>query len=66
MKEGKAMGAKDFFVGGDLNIELKLEGGREDFEGLDSADWYGLYRPECRGGGEDEVTYDKNDAGCNH
>ena len=27
MEEGKAMGAKDFFIGGDLNIELKVEVG---------------------------------------
>ena len=33
MEEGGAMGAKDFFIGGDINIELKLEGGR---------DWYGF------------------------
>ena len=32
MEEGRAMGALDFFIGGDLNIELKLEGGSEDFD----------------------------------
>ena len=42
MEECTAMGAKDFLIGGDLNIELKLEGGSEDFEGPDSTDWYDL------------------------
>ena len=51
------MGVKDFFIGGDLNIELKFEGGSEDFVGLHSIDWYGFYGLECRGGGEDMVTY---------
>ena len=55
-EEGKKTGAKGFFIGGDSNIELKLEGGREDFHGLDSLDWYGFYGHECRGGGEDMVT----------
>ena len=36
MEEGKAMSAKDFFFGGDLDIELKFEGESEDFQGLDS------------------------------
>ena len=41
--KGKKMGAKDFFIGGDLNIELKMESSWEDeFRGLDSLDWYGL------------------------
>ena len=31
MAEGRKMGAKDFFIGGDLNIELKLEGGSEEW-----------------------------------
>ena len=44
MEEGRGMGAKDFFVGGDLHTELR--------------------GPECRGGGEDEVTYEKNYVGC--
>ena len=44
------MGAKDFFIGGDLNIELKLEG-------LNSLDWYGLCGPEYRRRGEDVVKY---------
>ena len=44
---------------GDLNIELRFEGGSEDFEGLDSIDWYAPNGPECRGGGEDVVTYEK-------
>ena len=38
MEEEKDMGAKDFSIGGDLNIEHKLVGGSEDVEGLDSID----------------------------
>ena len=57
-EEGTATGAKDF-IGGDINIELKLGAGSDEFEGLDSIGWYGLHGPACRGGGEDEVTCDK-------
>ena len=39
MEEVKAMDVKDFFIGGELNMELKLEGGREGrFRGLESID----------------------------
>ena len=48
----------NFLIGRDCNTELKLQGGGEEFEGLNSRDWYGLHGPECRGGGED-VTYEK-------
>ena len=58
--EGKKLGAVDFFIGGDINIELKLEPGDEDLHGLDGIDWYGIYGLECLGGGEDVITYDKN------
>ena len=61
MEEGKKMGTEDFFISGDLNIELKLEGGKgEEFQGFDSLDWYGLCGPECKGSGEDLETYEKN------
>ena len=46
------MGAADFYIGGDFNIELKLETTSEDIWGLDSIDWYGIDGLECRGGGE--------------
>ena len=59
MGEGKKQGAVDFFIGGDINIELKLEPGDEDLQGLDGIDWYGIYGPECLGGGEDVITYEK-------
>ena len=36
-------------IGGDVNIELKLEGGEVKFQGLDSLDRYGLYGLECQG-----------------
>ena len=56
VEEGKKMDAKEVLIGGDLDIELKLElkleGGSEDFVGLDRM-------AECRGGGEDVVTYEK-------
>ena len=58
MVEGKRMGAKDFFICGDLNVELNLENGDKRIEGLDSLDWNGLYGPESRGGGEDVVTFE--------
>ena len=57
--EGKKLGAVDIFIGGDLNIELKLELGDEDLQGLDGIDWYGIYGPECLGGGEDVIIYEK-------
>ena len=48
MLEGKNMGAEDFFIGGDINIELKLDNDHKDFQGIDGIDWYGIYGPECR------------------
>ena len=51
MEEGQKMGAKDFFIGGDLNIELELEGGNMECHGFDSLDWNGVHGLECRGGG---------------
>ena len=60
MNEGKKMGAVDFYIGGDINIELELEDSGEDLQGLDGIDWYGMHGPECRGGGEDVITYEKN------
>ena len=59
MSEGKYMGAVDFFIGSDINIELKLDDDHEDFQGIDGIDWYGIYGPECCGGNEDVTTYEK-------
>ena len=59
MEEEKAMRTKDFFIGGDLNIELKTRGGSGDLMVSTVFDLYGLYGLDCRGGGEDEVTYEK-------
>ena len=56
MNEGKEMGAVDFFVGGDRNRELELEGCGGDLAGIDSVDWCGLYGPYGTGGGDDVVT----------
>ena len=54
------MEAVDFSIGGDINIALKLETTDEDLQGLDGIDCYAMYGPECRGGGEDVITYEKN------
>ena len=59
MGEGKKFGAVDFFICGDINIELKLEPGDENLHGLDGIGWSGIYGPECLGGGEDVITYQK-------
>ena len=59
MDEGKKLGAVDFFIGGDINIELKLEPGDEDLQGLDGIGWYGIYGLECLGGGEDVIICEK-------
>ena len=49
----------DFLVGRDLNVEPKLEFGRGEFLGLDCYDWCGPHEIECRGGGEELVTFMK-------
>ena len=54
----KRAGAADFFIGGDLNIELRLDNIDNEQQGLDSTDWYGMHGPECRGGGEDTFAYE--------
>ena len=40
---GKKSGSRGFFIGGDLNIELKLC--LDEHRGLDSIEWYGMYGP---------------------
>ena len=57
--EGRTAGAVDFCVGGDINIELKQGDTSEDLEGLDSIERYVMYGPDCRGGGEDVITCEK-------
>ena len=59
LTEGRKAGAVDFFVGGDINIELRLGNAGEDLHGLDSIEWYGLYGPVCKGREEDVITYEK-------
>ena len=49
VNEGKKMGAEDFNIGGDINIELKMKTSGEDVQELDGVDWYGIYRPGCQG-----------------
>ena len=41
-----------------MNIEMKLDNIGEDFQGLDSIEWYGMCEPACRGGGEDVITHE--------
>ena len=43
LTEEKRAGAVDFFIGNDLNIDLKL-----DSQGLDSIEWYGMYGPSAK------------------
>ena len=50
LTEGKRSGAVDFFIGGDLNIELKLDITDDEHRGLDSIEWYGMYGSEWRRG----------------
>ena len=57
--EARKAGAVDIFIGDDLNIEFRLDNVDDDLHGLDSIDSYGMYGPECRGGGEDTIAYEK-------
>ena len=41
LTEGKRAGAVDFFFGGDLNIELRLDVADDEHQGLDGIEWYG-------------------------
>ena len=36
LTEGRETGVTDFFIGGDLNIEFRLDNAKEDLHGLDS------------------------------
>ena len=59
MTEGRVVGAVDFYIGGDINVDVSLGDADEALQGLDSIVWYGMYAPECKGGGEDVITYGK-------
>ena len=59
LTEGKRSGAVDFFIGGDLNVELKLNIADYGHKGLDNIEWFWMYGPECKGGGEDIVVCEK-------
>ena len=48
LTEGRKAGAIDFFIGGDINIEVRLRNADEDLHGLESIERYGLYGPDCR------------------
>ena len=60
LTEEKRAGAVDFFIGGDLNIELKLDIADDEHQALDSIEWYGMCGPECQGAGEDTSACEKN------
>ena len=51
MTEGRMAGAVDFYIGGDINIQMKL--------GNTGDERYGMYGPECRGGSEVVITHEK-------
>ena len=61
MTEGRSAGAVDFYIGGDINIEMKLSNPDKNLQGLDSMERYGMYGPDCKSGGEDVITYKKYD-----
>ena len=48
LTEGRKAGAVDFFLGGDINIELRLGNAGEDLHGLDSIERYGMYGPQVQ------------------
>ena len=53
------MGDVHIFLGGDLNIELKLCLADEEHRGLDSIVWYGMYGPACQGTADDIIAHEK-------
>ena len=59
MTKGRMAGAVEFFPAGDINIEMRVGNVDEDLQGLDSIEWYGMYGPGCKSGGEDVITYEK-------
>ena len=59
LTEGKRESAVDFFIGGDLNIELKLGLVDDENRDLDRIDWYRMYGPECEGTADDIIAYEK-------
>ena len=61
LTEGRKAGAVDLYIGDDSNIEMKRGNADEDLQGLDSIEWYGMYGPDCKGGGEDIIIYEKCD-----
>ena len=61
LTEGRKAWPVDFYIGGDINIELKLGSAEEDLQGRDNIELYGMCGVECEGGGEDVITYEKCD-----
>ena len=52
------MEAVDFFIGGELNIELKLCLADDGHGGLDSVERYGMYGPANQGTADDIIAYE--------
>ena len=52
----RVAGAVEFYIRDDINIELRLGNADKDVQGLDSIEWCGVHRSECRGADEDVVT----------
>ena len=59
--DGRKAGTVDFYIGGDKNIVLKLDNADEGLQCPGSIEWYGMYGLQCKGGGEDVITYEKCD-----
>ena len=48
MTEGRMAGAVAFYIGGDIDIEMKLGNIGEDLQELDSTEWYGMCGPRVQ------------------
>ena len=55
--EGRRMGAVDFFIGVDVNIDLSCVA--DGHRGPGSVEWYGMYGLECEGTADDIIVYEK-------
>ena len=65
MAEGKSRVTRTSSLAGiTLSLHSKVE--FFFFQGLDSLDGYCFYVPDCRGGGEDLVTYEQNVDACSN
>ena len=51
LTEERKAAAVDFFLGGDLSIEFRLDNTDGDFQSFNRIERQVMYGPECRGGG---------------